>query len=383
LASGAPPRATGNRINVISSGTEAFARLIALIDSAERELHVSTFILGGFLGRDEAASHIVERLEAKARSGVTVRFLLDGLGMAFANRAAIRGLRASGARVASFLPLLHLPFHGHSNLRNHRKIVVADGARGMLGGMNLAREYLGPEPDPERWEDLACTVEGPMAASLDAVFAADWEFATGERIAPAAGTDALARTAGADAARANTAGTSSGQIVPNGPDVANDLVYDGLLTAIFEARERIWIVTPYFVPDETLTRALELACRRGVDVRILVPRRSNHLLPDLGRGSYLRQLEEEGARILLHPKMVHAKVTLIDRRCAVVGSANTDMRSFFYNFEICAFLYSDPEIDRIADWFEGLETRCQVGYPRPWRGQGMLEGICRILSPLL
>jgi cardiolipin synthase len=372
LASGAPPRRDGNHVELVEDGMAAYEQLLALIDGARREISIATFILG----HDAVADRIIEHLAARARTGVRVRFLLDGVGALMTHPGSLGRLREAGARVTSFMPPFRHPFRGHSNLRNHRKIVIVDGEQAVVGGMNLAREYMGPQAP---WVDLAVRLRGPVVADLDGIFEADWLFAQGGRqsasapaLRPPPPTDPGPHAAG-----------SLAQVVPNGPDVANDTLYDGLLSAIFEARHRIWIVTPYFIPDETLTRALELACRRGVDVRILVPRHSNHRLADLGRGSYLRQVQEEGARILLHPRMVHAKATLIDERCAIVGSANADMRSFFFNFEVCVFLYSRTDIERIAGWMQRLARDCAEGYPAAHLGGQTLEGICRILSPLL
>lgn len=373
LASGAPELSSGNQVELVEDGAEAYRRLLELIDGAQREIHIATFILG----HDEVARHIIARLEAKARAGVAVRFLLDGVGAILSHPTDLSRLKRSGARVASFMPLLGSPLRGHSNLRNHRKIVVVDGEQAIIGGMNLAREYMGPETTAQdRWVDLAVGLRGPSVPALAAVFNADWKFATGEDLAASPLQTPPSSSPGAGAG-------SAVQVVPSGPDVQSDPLYDGLLTAVFEAQDRIWITTPYFILDETLTHALELACRRGVDVRILMPRRSNHWLADLGRGSYARQLEESGARMLMYPKMVHAKATVIDRRYAIVGSANTDMRSFFFNYEVCVFLHSSPDIERIAAWIEGLALKAERGYPAPRMGSLTVEGICRILSPLL
>src|SRR5262249_35707846 len=158
-------------------------------------------------------------------------------------------------------------------------LVVVDGRIALTGGMNLAWPYIGPPDSKDLWLDLSVVVEGPAVAELEALFASDWQFATGaDPVSPASHGPAAGY------------GSSVVQVVASGPDVAGDPLYESLLALIFSARSRIWIVTPYYVPDEMLARALGLAARRGVDVRLIVPARSNHLSADLARASYLRDL---------------------------------------------------------------------------------------------
>jgi cardiolipin synthase len=271
------------------------------------------------------------------------------------------------------MPVIHIPFRGRANLRNHRKIVVVDDRHAMVGGMNLAGEYMGPEPDPSRWRDLSAVMTGPAAHDLNELFHSDWEFATGEDPTPdAAPPDRSAK------------GGTSVQVVASGPDVAGDPLYESLVTAIFLARRRIWIVTPYLVPDETLARALELAARRGVEVRLVVPARSNKLVADLARASYLRQIHEAGGHVLLYtPGMVHAKAVVVDDGLAVIGSANMDMRSLFLNYEVAVFLSSPPEVKGTAAYVDALAADCVTRLPTQNRATELAEDVVRLLSPLL
>jgi cardiolipin synthase len=271
------------------------------------------------------------------------------------------------------MPVIHIPFRGRANLRNHRKLVVVDNRRAIIGGMNLSGEYMGPTPDPKRWRDFSLLVTGEAALDLAALFRSDWKFATCEELGPAVAL-------GPDV---DTGPPCPVQVVASGPDVAGDPLYESLLSLLFTAARRIWIVTPYFVPDDMLARAIELAARRGVDVCLIVPRRSNHLSPDLARTGFLRQIHNAGGRILLYePGMLHAKAVIIDE-LAIIGSANMDMRSLFLNYELALFLYGQVEVDATAFWVHSLMDECQVELPSQHWSAELAENVVRLLSPLL
>ena len=363
-ADGIRPARDGNDVSLLRTGEAAFAELCARIDGATRSIRVSTFILGD----DATGNAVVRKLAERAAAGVAVHLLLDGLFVFRASRAELGALRKAGGKVATFAPMIHLPFRGYDNLRNHRKSTVIDGEHAIVGGMNLAEEYMGPAPLATRWCDLCALVRGPAVGDVDEVFRADWEFATGEPLEPS----------GASAA----AGSALVQVVPSGPDSANDSFYDAIVMAAYAAKRRVWIATPYFVPDDALTRALTAASRRGLDVRVLVPLRSNHRLADLAGGSSLRQVERAGGRVATYPRMLHAKAVVIDDEVGVVGSANFDMRSLFLDYELCLFLYSQREIAALADWYEATE-RESGRLPPATRTRALAEDVGRLLSPLV
>ena len=172
-------------------------------------------------------------------------------------------------------------------------------------------------------------------------------------------------------------------MVPSGPDVPRDPVHDALLTAAYTTEKRLWIVTPYYVPDESLAQALRLAALRGVDVRVVVPAKSNHRMPDLARGTHLRDLEKCGGKILKYPHMVHAKVVVVDDRLGVVGSANMDMRSLFLNYEIVLFSYSKPDVEEVHKWVQGLINKSSEGTQQVGFVRDTVEGVARLVAPLL
>ena len=174
------------------------------------------------------------------------------------------------------------------------------------------------------------------------------------------------------------------QVVPSGPDVANDPLLDTILMSIFSARQRVWIVTPYFVPDDAVAQALLVACHRGVDVSILVPEKSNHLLADIARSSFLRDIQRAGGTIWQYtPGMLHAKLVIVDDELAMVGSANIDMRSLLLNFEIMQFVYSKAEIGELEAWVCRLVQDSKTGMSAVGAVREIIEGLTRVIEPQL
>jgi len=232
---------------------------------------------------------------------------------------------------------------------------------------------MGPDIRPDRWRDLTFTLNGPAVKPYVEIFRYDWSFATGEWLAESV-----------HAPDTRKCGDAIVQVIPTGPDVPGDSLYDALLAAIFSTRRRLWIITPYFIPDEALNRALILAVHRGVDVRVLVPLHSNHRLADVAGRSYLRELQQEGARVLYYEAgMVHAKVVLMDDDIAMLGSANIDMRSLLLNYETAIFVYSAAEIQETAIWMTAL---MEEAHGRPGNAGAMTmwqESLARLLAPQL
>jgi len=371
---GGPPARDGNQVRLLDSGEAAFHELIAIIDGARTSLELSTLILAG----DEVGQAVIERLAARAQAGVQVRVLVDALFRLRSTGGRLATLTRAGGRLAWFMPVVHIPFRGHANLRLHRKMVIADGHTALVGGMNIAREYMGPVPYPGRWRDLSASLVGPAVADVAAIFESDWQFATGRRAAAGGPGEAHRPTTPSEAAGAATV-----QAVGSGPDVVSDRIYDALLTAVFAARHRLWIATPYFIPDEALAKAFVLAARRGVDVRILVPARSNHRIADFAGASYLRDVSEAGGKVFCYvPGMMHAKVAVIDDNLGVLGSANVDMRSFFLDYEIALLFTSAAEVQGLAAWFDATLAQTQ-GLGPAKRSRRLVEDVTWVMGPLI
>jgi cardiolipin synthase len=364
------PLTQGNSVEILTTGEQAYRKTLALIQSATHTIHIATFILG----KDAIGKAIIENLAQKASQGVSVFLLLDAIGSAKIGRSFLSPLLNTGGRAAFFMPMLHLPFRGRANLRNHRKILLVDGTTAIVGGMNLAHEYMGPNKNVDYWQDLSLHIDGPAVAQAYEIFRSDWKFAAREDL------DSIKPPGGC---KEESPGTVL-QFMASGPDVEGDALRDALIVALFRATHRVWIVTPYFVPDDLLLEALCMAAGRGIDLRLIIPKRSNHRLADLAREGYLSQLQESGANILLYrPRMLHAKALLIDDVVAVTGSANMDMRSLMLNYEVALCVYSPDVIDSLDAWMRVLMAECSVREPRRSSSLAIIEGVGRLFAPLL
>ncbi len=360
-----PTRNTAVRLH--KNGDESWRALTGLIGAAQKELDVCVFILGG----DETGRQITDQLVARAENGVTVRLLIDAFGSMNTPREQIRRLEAAGAQVRRFMPILHNPTRGRANLRNHRKLVLADRLHLWSGGRNFADEYFFSRPDRPAWVDLSFMIDGPVAMQARGQFERDWRFASGRGETPA--TPAFDDLA--------SAGDILAQWIPSGPDHADDTIYNLLLTAAYQAQTRILAVTPYFVPNETLLEAWCMAARRGVEITLVVPQSSNHVLPDLARGRALRTMAEAGANVLLHPGMVHAKMVVIDKVLGLCGSVNLDGRSLFLNYEAMTAFYGPVEIEWLAQWHQTLsqESATYRAHEPSWL-RDIAEGAVRVIG---
>jgi cardiolipin synthase len=269
------------------------------------------------------------------------------------------------------MPLLTRPFQNYINLRNHRKIFIFDDHTVLSGGMNISKEYMGPSPYGQRWDDILFFLQGPAVFHYREIFTEDWNHTAVKKLAM---PDFLPDSMGEDII----------QVVPSGPDIQSDALYEALLSAVFSAHERIWIVTPYFVPDKSLMQALVIACHRGVDVRLITPAKSNHLVADLSRSGFMRELESKGVNVLLYPdRMIHAKAILFDHRGVMMGSANFDQRSLFLNYEVISFAYSRAIIDACADWMKELMADCTNRMTTAGRWRRISENLMSVFAPLL
>jgi cardiolipin synthase len=305
---------------------------------------------------------------------------VDGVGAAQMPHRCFRQLHLAGVETEVFSPLFARKTQGPRNLRNHRKMVIADGTHLWAGGRNIAAEYFTGLKGAKPWRDLTFDLQGPVAAAAAAQFEADWVAAGGKPAARAATAGAAAAadidTPGVTPSEPCTGGGRA-QFLPSGPDQAEDTVHALLIDACFHVRERILAVTPYFVPDTSLETAMRLAARRGVKIDLCIPAVSNHRLADFARNRALRALTEAGASIHLLPYMNHAKAVVFDQSLALSGSVNLDSRSLLLNYECAVVFYGAAEIDWLAKWIQALIPEAQPydsHAPGLWRdiGEGLL-----------
>ncbi len=392
-ALGVPAAQPNDAVCFQADGPAALAALLAVIESARHTLDVCTYVLGD----DEVGATVAAALAARARAGVRVRMLVDAIGSFKSAHSHDAVLQAAGVQRRLFMPALGRPRRGRTNMRNHRKVVLADRSRLWSGGRNLANEYFIGRAGEPAWLDLSFRADGPVAWQAQALFDGDWRLALGTRQRSTNSyADRVARLVARHALQAPMAeppaATPPGnaaadgpraplvQWVPSGPDFHEDTLHALLVSAAFHADERLLLATPYFVPDEGVLEALLLAAKRGVQITLLLPERSNHALADWGRGRAVRELAEAGAQVRLHPVMMHGKAVVVDHVLALCGSANLDSRSLFINYEAMAAFYSAPEIDWLADWITRTATEgvAASSAPPSWLrdiGEGMVATV--------
>ncbi len=373
-AAGAAPPVGDNHVELLETGEQAYAALERHILAARHTIHITTFILA----RDDTGRRLVRLLAKRAREGIKVRLLIDAIGSFLSGYDFVKPIRDAGGEVSRFMPVLPLMFRHSANLRNHRKIAIFDQHTAILGGHNLAIQYMGPTPRRKRWRDFGIVISGPAAALLNDVFLADWSFSSDQPLAKL--------HAETPAQPIASYGQSVAQVIASGPDVEGDPLYEGIISLIQEARQKIIIVTPYFIPDEVLLRSLIVKARAGVVVTLIVPGRSDHRIVDYARRHYIRQLQEAGATIrFFWSGMMHAKALICDERYALLGSANFDLRSLFVNFEIGLLLCSPADVQATLAWAARLEAECHEPKLKLSRNfwVNAREEVCRLLAPLL
>ncbi|MBB3189164.1 cardiolipin synthase [Halomonas cerina] len=315
------PLTSGNQAELLIDGEATFDSLFAGIEAAEEYILIQFFIV-----RDDALGiELKHRLQQAAERDVSIYFLYDEIGSRGLGDRFLRDLAEAGIEVSAFRSSRGFKHRFQLNFRNHRKVLVVDGREGWLGGFNVGTEYLGQHPRHGHWRDTHMKLIGPSVLGLQEAFWEDWHWATGEMIT-------LTWTP-----QASPAKNQNVVIVPSGP--ADRLETASLLVqhAIHSARERLWVTSPYFVPDRSVQDALRLAAMRGVDVRIMMPERPDHLLVFLSAFSFLPDMLRAGVKVYRYqPGFLHQKVILIDDDAASVGTVNLDNRSFRLNFEITA-----------------------------------------------
>lgn len=308
----------GNTVELLRAGEECYPAMLRAIDEAQRSLYLSTYIFE----TNETGRRFIEALAAATRRHVDVRVIIDGIGEMYSWPHAGRLLRSRGVRVVRFLPPKLFPPTLNINLRDHRKILVADGKVAFTGGMNIGDRHLADNQNPSRVIDAHFRLRGPIVGQIESVFFEDWYFLTGEL--PETKLDAP-----------EVAGAALCRTIVDGPNEDMDKLQTILVGVVSLARRRLWIMTPYFLPPAGLVAAMQAAALRGVDVCVILPERNNLPYVAWATRNMLWELLQHGVRVCYQPgPFVHTKLLLMDDDYVQIGSANLDPRSLRLNFEL-------------------------------------------------
>ncbi|WP_165280059.1 cardiolipin synthase [Paenibacillus protaetiae] len=366
-----------NRVEVLTNGESLFASLLANLKRAEHHIHMDYYTIRN----DGIGSKVLDVLTERAGAGVEVRVLYDGVGSWKLGDDFLIRLQASGGRTACFSPPRSAMAARQLNYRNHSKIVVIDGRIGYVGGMNIGDEYLGRNPKLGFWRDTQLRLEGDSVYFLQELFMKHWAYAAGESLPFDQYT----------APHSDPNLSEDGEnvlIVASGPDSRKEPIMETVFAAVNSARSRIYMTTPYFIPDSALMTAFMSAARAGVDVRLIIPGIADTQLVLWGTLSYMEPLLAAGVKVYRYGKgFIHAKVLIIDDLLAAVGTANMDMRSLHNNFEQNAILFDERTLQRLVhDFQQDLKDSRQVDpdrFANRSRLEKAKEACGHLLSPLL
>ena len=366
------PLLGGNDVDIFVSAREKFDKLLNDIKNAKHHIHIEYYIFAD----DDLGHTIKDALIKKALDGVEVRIIYDGFGSRKTKRSFFEEMRKAGIEAEPFLKLVFPRFTSRLNYRNHRKIVVIDGKIGYVGGMNIADRYINGF-EWGKWRDTHVRIEGKGVQSLQSVFLIGWHFVSKTLITSRKYFPELP-----------SYGKILMQTVDSGPLRNEREISNGILQAIYEARKSIFIQTPYFIPPETMTKALQAASIRGVDVRLMVSEKSDVPLVQMASKSFFKEMLQSGVKIYsYYGGFLHSKMMIFDDSLTLIGSVNFDFRSFEHNFEVESFIY-DQDLAKIAiSVFVEDQRESKIITQRSWAKRPktvrFFESLMRLFAPLL
>lgn len=371
------PVSTAQAVTVLQDGVQTLDSILEAVRAARHHVHLEYYIYEP----DTIGERLRDALIEKLREGVTVRMLVDAVGSgrlnSFRHRRFLAEFRSLGGEYAVFHPARFDRRRPLVNLRSHRKIVVCDGRVGFTGGINITEDENEDVRD-DAYRDTHVRIEGAGVRWLQYVFLEDWIYARG----PRPDHDALAETLVVD----DRPGPYPLQFIASGPDTDGEAIHRSMIDAIYAAQERVWLTTPYFVPTEPALYALSDAARRGLDVRVLVPRQGDSRLVTWAARSYFDELLRAGVAVHEYlPRMLHAKTLVVDDDYVQIGTANYDHRSFRLNFEVAVAVYGPHVVGEVAAAFEAdlrEARRVLRGEPAAFVPR-LVQAVARLFSPLL
>jgi cardiolipin synthase len=340
------PLVNGNRIDLLVNGDEAYPAMLAAIESARHSLGIVSYIFD----EDDVAERFATALRDAASRGVAVRLLVDGMGAWGMGPRLRRSLMSTGGRVAAFWPQGRFLKHPSLNLRNHRKILVADGRLGFTGGLNVSARHVTQDGEAfPQSSDVHFRLEGPVVEHLASTFVDDWELATGEVLRGPTWFPSLAPV-----------GDVVARGIASGPDRTMGRLHSLLLGALRTARTRVDLMSPYFIPDQAILEAMRTASRSGVRVRLMLPRRADHRFMTWAARAYLWEVVEAGVEVYeVLPEFVHGKLAVVDGQWVMFGSSNLDARSFRLNFEFNVEAYSETLAQRVHEYLNHYRGKAE------------------------
>ena len=362
-----------NAIEILNNGQETFDSIISAIEKSKYFIHLEYYIIAD----DKIGRKIINLLKQKAKEGVEVRIIIDDVGSWELKDPFYKEMRSAGILIYSFLPVHFPKLTSKINYRNHRKIVVVDGEVGFMGGINIADRYVEGSIKYGIWRDTHLRIEGDAVNSLQTIFSTDWYFVSNEELSD-------------DKYFPNIIASSNKimQIVSSGPDSDWHSIMMGIFHAIVAAKKYVYIATPYFMPTEGVLLALKTAALGGVDVRIILPQKSDAFISLLSTRSYIRELLEAGVKTYFYVKgFIHSKVLIIDDFVSILGSANMDFRSFEQNFEISAFIYDEKTAKELKITYDEDIKNSILITQDEWNNRSKIEkwkeSFARLFGPLL
>ncbi|WP_051748059.1 phospholipase D-like domain-containing protein [Nevskia soli] len=368
----------GNRIDPLHNGSEAYPAMLAAIAEARHTVDMSSYIF-----RDDAVGKtFAEALGAAQQRGVAVRVMLDGLADLAYHPRGSRLLRRHGLQPALFLPLRLWPPMLHINLRNHRKLLIVDGEIAFTGGMNIQQGHLAAAKGEPLIDDLHFRVRGPLVAQLAQVFLSDWSFAAGQPAPdPVDGNPCEEEPEPAQ-------GDHASRVITEGPNEDIDRLIMVLIGALATAHDRVWFMTPYFLPPSPLLSALQSAALRGIDVSVIIPQRSDQRWMDWATRHILRFLLRRQVKVFLRPPpFAHTKLLIVDDWYVQFGSANLDTRSLRLNFELMVESYGEPLATKMAGHFNDVRATSHPAKPEDLASRRFparfRDALCWLFSPYL
>ncbi len=366
------PFSLSNEVKVLTNGLNKFYALTESILKAKHHIHLEYFIIKDDVVGEKIASLLIE----KAKEGVEVRVIYDDVGSWELGKAYINRLKSAGVEIYPFFKVVFPVFSRELNYRNHRKIAIVDGETAFLGGLNIGDEYIGGGEKFSFWRDTHLEIHGEAVYALQSIFLNDWNYVSKQNVSGVAYFPENKVT-----------NHSLVQIAASGPDSEWKCILQAFYRMIANAQEKLWIASPYLVPEESLLMGLKTAALSGVDVKIIIPSRPDHFFVYWASQSNIQSLLEAGVKIYSYQNgFIHSKIVIVDRQSASVGTANLDIRSMEINFEVNAFLYDVEVIKRLEDDFLlDLEASEEIVLERfkkrRWQRK-FLEALGRLVSPL-